>query len=264
MPGRSGSPLRSRASRLRRISCLTFSRMWPDERSSPMVRAAAVIHQHYRQAGQQKNGGRAVRLSGALTESIRDRYEAAHDEGHPLLGGHRGNPAHNPENTIRSFRSAITAGCDLIECDVHLSLDGRLMVIHDHTLERTTNGTGMVRDQTAAKLRRLGAVSECAVVSFHHPSIRQLREMEPKLQLGILVGARPIDPARMMREAGADVYSPHWAATDPQLVKEIHSAGGAVGVWTVDDDTAVAWSKLCRPDSVFTNRPVEIGPALRS
>ncbi len=68
----------------------------------------------------------------------------------------------------------------------------------------------------------------------------------------------------MMREAGADVYSPHWAATDPQLVKEIHSAGGAVGVWTVDDDTAVAWSKLCRPDSVFTNRPVEIGPALRS
>src|SRR5713101_5556612 len=275
MPGRSGSPLRSRASRLRRISCLTFSRVWPDERSSPMVRAAAVIHQHYRQAGQQKNGGRAVRLSGALTESIRDRYEAAHDEGHPLLGGHRGN--------------------------------------HAHTLERTTNGTGMVRDQTAAQLRRLdagegehipllqevielaigkvglvieikqvpiqypgleeklvamlrqlGAVSECAVVSFHHPSIRQLREMEPKLQLGILVGARPIDPARMMREAGADVYSPHWAATDPQLVKEIHSAGGAVGVWTVDDDTAVAWSKLCRPDSVFTNRPVEIGPALRS
>ncbi len=261
-----------------------------------MVRAAAVIHQHYRQAGHQKNVAHAVRLSGALTESIRDRYEAAHDEGHPLLGGHRGNPAHHPENTIRSFRSAITAGCDLIECDVHLSLDGRLMVIHDHTLERTTNGTGMVRDQTAAQLRRLdagqgehipllqevielaigkvGLVIEIkqvpiqypgrAVVSFHHPSIRQLREMEPKLQLGILEGARPIDPARMMREAGADVYSPHWGATDPQLVKEIHSAGGAVGVWVVDDDTAVAWTKLCRPDSVFTNRPVEIGAALRS
>jgi glycerophosphoryl diester phosphodiesterase len=248
-----------------------------------------------------------------LTESIRDRYEAAHDEGRPLLGGHRGNPAHNPENTMRSFRSAINAGCDLIECDVHLSLDGRLMVIHDHSLERTTNGTGLVRDQSAAALRRLdagegehipllqevielaigkvglvieikqvpiqypgleeklvamlrqlGAVSECAVVSFHHPSIRQLREMEPKLQLGILEGARPIDPARMMREAGADVYSPHWGAIDPQLVKEIHSAGGAVGVWTVDDDTAVAWCKLCHPDSVFTNRPVEIGAALRA
>jgi glycerophosphoryl diester phosphodiesterase len=248
-----------------------------------------------------------------LTQSIRDRYEAAHDDGRPLLGGHRGNPAAHPENTMRSFRSAISAGCDLIECDVHLSSDSRLMVIHDHTLDRTTNGKGLVRDHSAAELRRLdagegehipllqevielaigkvglvieikqvpiqypgleekllamlrqlGAVSECAVVSFHHPSIRQLREMEPKLQLGILEGARPIDPARLLRESGADVYSPHWGATDPQLVKEIHNAGGAVGVWTVDDDTAVAWCKLCRPDSIFTNRPVEIGPALRS
>jgi glycerophosphoryl diester phosphodiesterase len=248
-----------------------------------------------------------------LTLSIQDRYEAAHDDGRPLLGGHRGNPAHNPENTLRSFRSAISAGCDLIECDVHLSSDSRLMVIHDHTLDRTTNGTGLVRDHTAAELRRfdagegehipllqevvelaigkvglvieikqmpiqypgledklvamlrqLGAVSECAVVSFHHPSIKLLRDMEPKLQLGILEGARPIDPARLLREARADVYSPHWGATDPQLVKEIHSAGGAVGVWTVDDDAGVAWCKLCRPDSIFTNRPVEIGAALRA
>ena len=248
-----------------------------------------------------------------MIQSIRDRYEAAHDDGRPLVGGHRGNPAQHPENTMKSFRSAISAGCDLIECDVHLSSDGRLMVIHDHMLERTTNGKGLVRDYTAAELRKLdagegeripllqevvelaigkvglvieikqvpiqypgledklvamlrqlGAVAECAVVSFHHPSIRQLRDMEPKLQLGILEGARPIDPARMMREAGADVYSPHWGATDPQLVKEIHSAGGAVGVWTVDDDAAVAWCKLCRPDSIFTNRPVEIRPAFLS
>ena len=213
---------------------------------------------------------------------------------------------------MRSFRSAIAAGCDLIECDVHLSSDSRLVVIHDHTLERTTNGKGLVRDSTSAELRRLdagqgehipllqevielalgkvglvieikqvpiqypgledkllamlrqlGAVQECAVVSFHHPSIRQLREMEPKLQLGILEGARPIDPARMMREAGADVFSPHWGATDPQLVKEIHGAGGAVAVWPVDDAAAIAWCKFCKPDSIFSNRPVEVGAAFR-
>ena len=58
---------------------------------------------------------------------------------------------------MRSFRSAIAVGCDLIECDVHLSSDGRLVVIHDHTLERTTNGTGLVRDHTAAQLRKLDA-----------------------------------------------------------------------------------------------------------
>jgi glycerophosphoryl diester phosphodiesterase len=258
-------------------------------------------------------GWRRVRLTGALTESIRARYETAHDDGRPLLGGHRGNPAHHPENTMRSFRSAIEAGCDLIECDVHLSFDGRLVVIHDHTLERTTNGTGLVRDQTAAELRKLdagegeripllhdvielalgrvglvieikqlpiqypgleeklvamlrqlGAVQECAVVSFYHPAIKKLREMEPRLQLGVLEAARPIDPARVMKDAGADVFSPHWGAMDRALVEQIHSAGGAVGVWAVDDDVAIAWCKLCRPDSIFTNRPVEVGQALRS
>jgi glycerophosphoryl diester phosphodiesterase len=248
-----------------------------------------------------------------LTESIRDRYEAAHDEGRPLLGGHRGNPAQHPENTMRSFRSAIEAGCDLIECDVHLSSDGRLVVIHDHTLERTTNGKGLVGEHSAAELRRLdaghgeripllqevvelaigkvglvietkqmpiqypgledklvamlrqlGAVADCAVISFHHPSIRVLRDMEPRLQLGILEGARPIDPARLLKESRADVYSPHWGATDPQVVKEIHAAGGAVAVWPVDDAPAVAWCKYCRPDAIFTNRPVEIGAALKA
>jgi glycerophosphoryl diester phosphodiesterase len=248
-----------------------------------------------------------------LTESIRDRYEAAHDDGRPLLGGHRGNPAEHPENTMRSFRSAIAAGCDLIECDVHLSSDGRLVVIHDHTLERTTNGTGLVKDHSAAELRKLdagegekipllqevvelalgkvglvieikqlprlypgleekllnmlrqlGAVSECAVVSFNHAAIHELRQLEPKLQLGILEGARPMHPANLLREAGADVYSPHWGATDPEVVKEVHDAGGAVGVWPVDDDMAVAWCKYCKPDSIFTNRPKEVGAALRN
>jgi glycerophosphoryl diester phosphodiesterase len=51
---------------------------------------------------------------------------------------------------------------------------------------------------------------------------------------------------------------------DPQVVKEVHAAGGAVAVWPVDDDNAVAWCKLCKPDSIFTNIPVAIGAALRS
>jgi glycerophosphoryl diester phosphodiesterase len=200
---------------------------------------------------------------------------------------------------MRSFRSAIAAGCDLIECDVHLSSDGRLVVIHDHTLERTTNGSGLVKDHTAAELRKLdagegekipllqevvelphlypgleekllnmlrqlGAVSECAVVSFKHSAIHELRKLEPKLQLGILEGARPMHPAKLLREAGADVYSPHWGATDPEVVKEVHDAGGAVGVWPVDDDMAVAWCKYCKPDSIFTNRPKQVGAALRN
>ena len=228
------------------------------------------------------------------------------------MGGHRGNPAEHPENTMRSFRSAIALGCDLIECDVHLSSDGRLVVIHDHTLERTTNGTGLVHDYTAAELRKLdagdgekipllqevielaigkvglvielknlpplypgleeklinmlrqlGAVQECAVVSFNHEAIHELRKVEPSMQLGILEGARPLHPGKMLRDTGADVYSPHWGASDPQVVQEVHAAGGAVAVWPVDDEAAIAWCRYTKPDSIFSNRPKEVGAALR-
>lgn len=88
---------------------------------------------------------------------LRDLYERARKTGRPLVGGHRGNPAEQPENTLASFESAIEVGVDMIECDVHMSSDGELIVVHDHTLERTTDGTGLVFQHTAADLRELDA-----------------------------------------------------------------------------------------------------------
>ena len=76
-----------------------------------------------------------------------------------LLGGHRGNPDEYPENTLASFRSAIELGVDVIECDVHRSEDGGLPVIHDHLLDRTSDGSGLVRDYTMAELKRFDAGS---------------------------------------------------------------------------------------------------------
>src|SRR3977135_4331183 len=74
-----------------------------------------------------------------------------------LLGGHRGNADEFPENTMASFRSAIELGVDLIECDVHRSEDGGLPVIHDHLLDRTTDGSGLVRDHSMAELKSFDA-----------------------------------------------------------------------------------------------------------
>jgi glycerophosphoryl diester phosphodiesterase len=93
----------------------------------------------------------------APTPTLRARYEAARTGGRPLLGGHRGNPAEAPENTLASFRSALDAGCDLVECDLHMSADGELVVIHDETVDRTTDGSGLVRDLSLAELRSLDA-----------------------------------------------------------------------------------------------------------
>jgi glycerophosphoryl diester phosphodiesterase len=57
----------------------------------------------------------------------------------PLVCGHRGASGHTPENTIAAFREALEAGADWIEFDVQLSADGELIVLHDDTLERTTD-----------------------------------------------------------------------------------------------------------------------------
>ena len=75
----------------------------------------------------------------------------------PLVIAHRGASAEAPENTIASFELAVAQGADGIELDVHLSSDGHPVVIHDDTLERTTDGTGTVAARTMRELKRLDA-----------------------------------------------------------------------------------------------------------
>lgn len=71
--------------------------------------------------------------------------------------GHRGVMAAEPENTLRSFRRAEREGLDGIELDLHLSKDGELVVMHDATLDRTTNGAGPIADQELRQLKELDA-----------------------------------------------------------------------------------------------------------
>ena len=77
----------------------------------------------------------------------------------PWIIGHRGYHAKYPENTLAAFEAAIEAGVDMIELDVMLSRDRKLVVIHDAILDRTTNGKGPVADLTLAELKQLDAGS---------------------------------------------------------------------------------------------------------
>lgn len=74
-----------------------------------------------------------------------------------FLYAHRGASAGAPENTLAAFRRALAAGADGIELDVHLSRDGVPVVIHDDTLERTTDGTGRVAAHPLDRLQSLDA-----------------------------------------------------------------------------------------------------------
>ena len=77
----------------------------------------------------------------------------------PLVIAHRGGASEAPENTLAAFRNALRAGADWSELDVGLSRDGRVMVIHDDTVDRTTDGHGRLEDLSFADLRRLDAGS---------------------------------------------------------------------------------------------------------
>ena len=72
---------------------------------------------------------------------------------------HRGSKGTHPENTLTSFKEAVRVGSDGIELDVHLTKDGHLVVIHDETVDRTTNGTGEIRNLTLAEIKAMDAGS---------------------------------------------------------------------------------------------------------
>jgi glycerophosphoryl diester phosphodiesterase len=74
-----------------------------------------------------------------------------------LVIAHRGSSAEAPENTLPAFEAAVARGADAIELDVHLSADGAPVVIHDATLDRTTDRTGPVAALTLAELRAVDA-----------------------------------------------------------------------------------------------------------
>ena len=74
-----------------------------------------------------------------------------------IIIGHRGAAALEPENTLLSIKRAIDIGVDAIEIDVHLSKDKELVVIHDATVDRTTNGTGPVSGYSVQEIKRLDA-----------------------------------------------------------------------------------------------------------
>lgn len=94
----------------------------------------------------------------------------------PFLWAHRGASCCAPENTMTAFASAVESGCDGIELDIHLTRDGIPVVIHDETLQRTTDSCGPVAARTWQQLRQLDAGSWFAA-EFAGESIPSLEEV---------------------------------------------------------------------------------------
>lgn len=236
--------------------------------------------------------------------------------GEPLrIWAHRGGSSSAPENTAASDEVARRAGVDWIETDVQSTKDGVPVVLHDATVDRTTDGTGEIRSLTAAQVAGLDAGSWFApafagqrvrtlaqqldglkarggnllleiknvhtrdsvgrivdnvygremsgrvfVQSFEPQHLRWVREFAPGLPLGLLRGVLDPDPVAIAKDLEVLAYNPSEAAfqTRPGIVAELHAAGVAVNIWTVDNPTS--WRALERAgvDGIITNRPAEL------
>lgn len=122
--------------------------------------------------------------------------------------GHRGACGYEPENTLRSFERAIDLGVPMIELDVHVCASGELVVIHDDTVDRTTNGQGAVAQLTWDQLRILDAgKGEC---------IPQLFEVIERVNRRVIINI--------------ELKGPGTAAPVAQLIKQYIKKG-----WSNDD-----------------------------
>ncbi len=109
-------------------------------------------------------------------ESLRPMPASRVSDRRPIVIGHRGASALAPENTLAAFRVAAEVGADGVEFDVQRTRDGQLVVIHDDEVDRTTNGTGLVREMTLDELRALdaGAWFGAAFQGERVPTLREV------------------------------------------------------------------------------------------
>ncbi len=149
-------------------------------------------------------------------------------DGGPLVASHRGSVSEAPENTLAAFRWALSAGADFIEADLRVTRDGHLVVIHDQSVDRTTNGHGQVRELDLTDLRSLDAGDgeiiptlddTLAFVSANQTSllldVKDSHLLDPHLlvaaierhELGdrVVVGSRSMDLVRMLKQLTPDL-----------------------------------------------------------
>ena len=172
----------------------------------------------------------------------------------PVIG-HRGNRAHAPENTLASLREAVALGADAVEFDLHVSRDGVLVLMHDPTLERTTNGRGLVATHTAAELRALDAGANFtrdrgqsypwrgrgAAVPTFDEAVEALPSTLPFIiELKTPAAAPLIREAIRRHDIARRVIV---AGFDPASVRPLRGAGFALGAST-PDVAALLWPAL--------------------
>jgi glycerophosphoryl diester phosphodiesterase len=133
----------------------------------------------------------------------------AAEAGHIHICGHRGHSTGAPENTIAAFRAARDLGGTTCEIDTVLTKDNQIVVLHDLFVDRTSNGTGVVADMTAAEIAALDAGSWFGpqFTGEHIPTLRQTLDAGRELDLGFEIEVKEIRELEAYTEALKDLLA---------------------------------------------------------
>lgn len=186
----------------------------------------------------------------------------------PLVVAHRGFRTRAPENTLAAFEAAVAAGAPMVEFDVARTRDGELVVIHDETVDRTTDGTGRVGDLPLAALRALdaGAWFDARFAGERIPTLAEvLDRLAGRIALNI-----EIKPEVVADAPGADAVARRVAAMvqergmaeavlvssfDGRVLDRLAAANApvALGVLTEGGDAAEAVRRCVRIEAFSWN-----------
>lgn len=169
---------------------------------------------------------------------------------------HRGANALAPENTIASADSALAHGAKWIEVDVRRSRDGVLFNLHDETLDRTTDGKGLLKNMKSADVRKLDAGSWFSS-KYAGTSVPTIAEMLDHLQgranvfFDVKRGTSVGDLIKLVREKGYSDKSFFWFADEHMLREFVATAADLkVKVNASDIERLKYWQKICYPSYV--------------
>jgi glycerophosphoryl diester phosphodiesterase len=194
----------------------------------------------------------------------------------PILIGHRGGSLEAPENTMASFRHALDLGIRYVELDVQMTSDGVPVVLHDPTLDRTTNGTGPVRDVTFAELSTLDAGSHFSpeFAGERVPTLREVLELCVAAGAGVVAEIKDVRLYTGMEERVAALMGEMWTrgaedlwciSFDHAAIRKMRTLDAALPLgylyppdqqeFVAPDDTVQAYcpfyqSAIARPDQV--------------
>ncbi|HZQ99771.1 MAG TPA: glycerophosphodiester phosphodiesterase family protein [Chloroflexota bacterium] len=178
----------------------------------------------------------------------------------PIVVGHRGASAYAPENTLASFELALQQGADMVECDVHLSRDGRPVVIHDHTLDRTTGGSGPVAALAADELRSLGVPTLDELLDWCQGRIPLSVELKngPVFYEGLAERVVDLIQARGMLDQTNLISFDHQAIRRAKELAPTISAGVLFAARLVDAPAVAhaAWADVVLPQAGFATPDV--------